>query len=214
MKRLPLRARKYAQTKLALMQTAVAWMEEKSLDEIAIKELCEAVEVSEATFYNYFPKKTDLLVYFIQLWTTETIWHIRQRSDLKGLPLIEYLFDYMAEYSQKHPRVLGEVLIFYVRKQAHPTPHTITPAERLLAYPDCHGIEDIHEESLDVIFFEHLTYATQNGQLAPTTDIPAVILSLNSFLLGTPIAAKLHDLANLAPLYRQQLAMLWAAGEK
>jgi hypothetical protein len=71
----PLRQRKYARTKLALMNAALERLKDKSLEEISVRELCEEAEVSEATFFNYFPSKTDLLVYFVQLWTIEAGWH-------------------------------------------------------------------------------------------------------------------------------------------
>lgn len=58
---LSLREKKYAKTKLALLDAATERIGEKTFDAISVKELCEQAEVSEATFFNYFPKKQDLL---------------------------------------------------------------------------------------------------------------------------------------------------------
>src|SRR5215210_4290457 len=75
-----LRERKFAKTKLALLRAAVTRLEQKRLSEITVKELCEHVQVSEATFFNYFPRKDDLLHYFTRIWTLEVLLHARQAA--------------------------------------------------------------------------------------------------------------------------------------
>lgn len=69
-----LREKKFARTKLALMRAAVARLRVKSFNDVTVKELCEEAQVSEATFFNYFPKKDDVLRYFIQIWMVEVTW--------------------------------------------------------------------------------------------------------------------------------------------
>ena len=92
-----LRERKYAQTKLALLHAAVEKMREKPLEAISVKELCDTVPVSEMTFYNYFPKKTDLLKYFIQITFIEMAWYLQYAVKNKtNLEMVEELVDFLA----------------------------------------------------------------------------------------------------------------------
>src|SRR5688572_15292458 len=85
-----LRERKFARTKLALMQAALERMRTKKLDEVPVKELCDEVQVSEATFFNYFPKKSDLLHYLIKVWTIEVAWQAKTTvGEECGLSFIE-----------------------------------------------------------------------------------------------------------------------------
>jgi AcrR family transcriptional regulator len=91
LKDLSLRERKYAQTKVNLLRTTVAKLNEKRLDEISVRELCDEVFISEATFFNYFPQKSDLLVYYIKLWSLEMQWHI-EKDGLFGFDAIEKIF--------------------------------------------------------------------------------------------------------------------------
>ena len=69
------RDRKLAQTRLALLTALRERLAERPLEEINVRELAEAADVSEATFYNHFPTKTDLAVYFVQLWSVDAGWH-------------------------------------------------------------------------------------------------------------------------------------------
>ena len=90
---LPLRQRKFARTKLGLLEAAMAAIRDRPLDEVTVRELCEAVEISPAGFFNYFPKKTDLLVYYVQLWSIEMAWHGRRLAEQRGgLAAIEEVF--------------------------------------------------------------------------------------------------------------------------
>ncbi|NLE65671.1 MAG: TetR/AcrR family transcriptional regulator, partial [Elusimicrobia bacterium] len=59
-----LREKKFVKTKVSLMQEFMKRLKSTRFSEISIKEVCETVEVSESTFYNYFPQKVDVVCYF------------------------------------------------------------------------------------------------------------------------------------------------------
>ena len=69
-----LRERKFAKTRLALAEAASLHLEAAPLENLSVKSLCERVQISEATFLNYFPKKEDLVIYLDRLWTLELNW--------------------------------------------------------------------------------------------------------------------------------------------
>ena len=71
---IPLRERKSARIKLALLDAALERMLKRPFAEITVKELCEAVEISEVTFFNYFHAKNELLRYYLRLWSVEVFW--------------------------------------------------------------------------------------------------------------------------------------------
>ena len=57
-----LREKKHAQTKLAILTEFITHLESgKPIDELSNKEICNRVNISEATFYNYFPQKKEIL---------------------------------------------------------------------------------------------------------------------------------------------------------
>ena len=69
-----LRQRKFAKTRLALAEAVTHHLEAAPFETLSVKALTERVQISEATFFNYFPKKEDLSVYLERLWTLELNW--------------------------------------------------------------------------------------------------------------------------------------------
>lgn len=62
----PRRERKKQQTKDALIHAALELFEAKGYEHTAIREITDAVDVSERTFFRYFASKEDLTLVFIQ----------------------------------------------------------------------------------------------------------------------------------------------------
>src|SRR5687767_1736079 len=107
---LPLRQRKFAQTKLGLLDAAMAAIRSRSLEEVTVRELCDRVSISEGSFFNYFPKKPDVLTYYVQLWSIEMAWHAEQLAAAAGgLAAIEEIFVLTARRVAENPSPMGEI---------------------------------------------------------------------------------------------------------
>jgi len=139
-----LRERKFARTRLALAEAATQHMQAASFETLSVKALCEKVQVSEATFFNYFPKKDDLIVYLDHLWTLELNWYGQQSAiQHSGLAVIDAMFRYTSIQIQKKPGLMGEVIAHEARARQRSADPEITRAERLLAFPDLDGIDEM-----------------------------------------------------------------------
>jgi AcrR family transcriptional regulator len=214
-KQFSLRERKFAKTKLALLQAAVARMRDKRLDEIPVKELCDEAEVSEATFFNYFPKKNDLLHYLIRVWTIEVAWQARAAvGECAGLEFIERVFEYTGRKLADHPRLMLEI-ISHMALDPHPTACTasrpeLTLVERLQAFPECEGVECMPELTLPDMFRRPLERAVECGELPRTTEIDEALLALLGIFFGLPLLLGNREPARIRPGYQKQLKVLWA----
>ena len=113
-----LRERKFAKTRLALADAASRHLEAAPFETLSVKSLCERVQISEATFFNYFPKKEDLIVYLDRLWTLELNWYGQQAMrQHQGLSVIDALFRYTSIQIQKKPGLMGEIIAHEARSR-------------------------------------------------------------------------------------------------
>jgi AcrR family transcriptional regulator len=62
----PRRERKKRQTRDALVHAALALFHSKGYEQTAVREITDAVDVSERTFFRYFASKEDLVLSFIR----------------------------------------------------------------------------------------------------------------------------------------------------
>ena len=210
-KRPSLRERKFARTRLALAEAVTHHLEVAPFENLSVKALCERVQISEATFFNYFPRKEDLIIYLDRLWTLELNWYGRQASDQQqGLAVIEALFRYTSIQIQKKPGLMGEIIAHEARARERHAGPEITPAERMLAFADLGGIETLPDDSLENLLRSSLQAAIDQGELPANTAMAAAMVALVSIFYGVPLAMQHANPAGIGAMYRQQLALLWA----
>ena len=209
--RYTLRERKFARTRLALAEIVTHHLETGSLDGLSVKALCEKAQISEATFFNYFPRKEDLVIYLDTLWSLELIRYGRQVAGQQpGLAVIEALFRHTAIQIQKKPGLMGEIIAHEARaREPAPRPE-ITAAERVMAFPDPEGIENGSGESLDLLLRTALQQAIELQELPANTAIAAAMVGLVSIFYGVPLAIQHSSPGSIGTMYRQQLEVLWA----
>lgn len=211
---LPLRARKAAQTKLALFEAMMQALPDSSFRFIRVTDLCAEVGISEPTFFSYFEKKSDLLVYAIMLWGIETHWHLRRMEPQRSArESTEWVFREMAKSTLKHRRLTAELLARQALRETPPKFIDPSLAERLLRFPGKPGIEDCPAEGIVGIFTMLIERAHKKGELPKKVDREALLLSLISILWGVPILKLWRNPRRIGPLYSQQLEMVFKAYE-
>lgn len=209
--KIPLREKKYARTKLAFAQALAESLEHKSLEDLSVKELCENTQLSEATFFNYFRKKSEVLAYIDQLWSIEMNWYGARAAETKpGLGVIDAVFGRAADKASAQPGLMGELISQQARSRDKPNHPEITIAERLIAYPELEDIATIPAGGLETILVPNIQQAVQLGELPENTLLPTVMVSLISIFYGVPLVLRQSNPASIGHMYRQQLSILWA----
>lgn len=208
--KLSLRERKFARTKLGLLRAALERIEHRPLDEISVKELCAAAEVSEATFFNYFPKKADVLTYYLQLWSLEIAWQLASAdAPVAGLAAIAEIFRLAARKIQEQPGAMGEVIAFQARSRSRQRPSEPGRAERLLAFPQLAGIDKFSTTGMDQLLSQHLQYAIEQGELPANTHVRSAMIGLIAIFYGVPLGLAQSSPQSIASAYQYQLNVLW-----
>jgi len=207
---LPLRERKYAATKAALTRAVAVRLKQLSLEEIAVKEICAEAQVSEATFFNYFPTKAAVVGYRVQLWSIEAQWAMAQclAAGDPHLKAVRVMFDTAARGEETTPGIMREVLIYQARHALEFPP--LTRAEYALHFPEKVGIDVIQADGLREMLAAQLIAARAAGELAPQLDLEAFMVTLMSVFFLTPILLESRKSGSIRDAYRRQLDILLA----
>lgn len=207
---LPLRERKYAKTKSDLMKAVVARLESLALEEVNVKDVCNEVQVSETTFFNYFSSKDEVIIYYVQLWSIDAQWSMQQCLKAGGthLDAIRVLFDRTAHSEAQSPGVMGAVVAYHAQTRSKVQYAPLTRSEYALHFPDMSGIDEIEGTGVDILISEQLRAAQQNQELSSELDLYALGLSLMSIFFMTPVMLGFRKGGNLREAYNKQLTQL------
>jgi len=209
-----LRDLKYAQARLTLLHAFLDDLAVTPVDEIRIKDLCKKAEVSEPSFYNYFPRKDDLFLYFISLWSVDVQLHIRHRipAENPGIQTIREIFRYSAERISTSSRIMKEILSYQARTDTSLRIQEIRPvtdAEKSLAFGAADDLYSLPDQGLKPLLTEHITAAVKNGELPCSTGIPEFTLLTASVFFGVPVIVLHQDAENLNRYYQMCLNILF-----
>lgn len=206
-----LRRRKTARTRLNLARSLSQALSEKDLSTVSVRDLCREAEISEATFFNYFPRKQDLMGYVASLWLLELGWHVQAAADKgRGLQVVEQLFAHSAKTCVRQPGVFRELLIWVAQGGTPASVGQLDALERRLVFPALENIEHVPLQGVDVWMLPQLQAAIEQKVLPENTLLPTLLHSLLSILFGVPLTLLAVDPARVAGMYRQQLSILWA----
>lgn len=205
----PLRERKHAKTKVALTMAFVERLKSVRFEDISIKEVCDSVDVSEATFYNYFPAKIDLIYYYQQLIVLNTMWETHKEARIDSpLHRIDVFFDVLTK-QVNHPYLFYELVSILVGQKVRPQNVNISLAEKSYAFPKSKGIKDISVMSLEDFFYNNLKAAVQHGELPRDVNLSDIMIFLLTIIIGVPLAISYDDFNTLGSQYKKQLFFLW-----
>lgn len=207
-----LRKKKCVKTKIALARAFQERLKSMRFSDISIKEICSAVEISEGTFFNYFPNKLDLARYIQKILLLKIAWEVRQKeSKLDALRMVEYVFDRMAA-EMGDPFLFYEIISLYtVEKIKFKEGKVLDRVEKYFAFPECDGIENVKVVSVESLLLELIIKAQEGGLVSQKIAATNILNNLMAILVGVPLTIKMEDFSNLDKLYRNQLMLLWKA---
>lgn len=201
---LPLRERKAAQTRLAVLDALLPKLRERCFDDVPVKELCREVGISEPTFFNHFATKGEVLFYFINLWCAAT-----HASFAKGAPKasgvarLYAFYESVAKAMRKHPGVMPEIIGHTVRVRHAPPQLELSVAELRLGFARLPAVTPMKPPTVTMILAEAFELAVATGELPAETDLAAATRTAMALFFGVPAAEPRASLVGAS--YRQSL---------
>ncbi|MFA5362412.1 MAG: TetR/AcrR family transcriptional regulator [Candidatus Omnitrophota bacterium] len=205
-----LRERKHAKMKLAIMSVFVGCLEKSRFEDISIREICRRIDISEGTFFNYFPEKIDIINYYMHLRFLAVIWKARNDvpRGLGGLALIDAVFQRITE-ELNNPNAFYQMISVLLIQKTRPKEVSIPDIEKRIAFPNYEGIENIASTRIEDFLEQCLKEAAGKGDLPRDVKIDDVLVSLMAILGGTLLAIKFVDIEDREYHYERQLKLLW-----
>ena len=209
-----LREKKFAKTKVSLMQEFMKRLKSTRFAEISIKEVCESVEVSEGTFYNYFPQKVDVVYYFKNFVSVKIAWEInRKQKELSPWQLINHVFE-LISIEMQPPYLFYEMISIFTGEQRKPEAMILCALEKEYAYPDCEGIGDVEIGDIEDLFLALIKKSQDQHEINGDIDAKQLLLLLMTVMIGVPLAIDINDFKNINEHYQNQLLLLGKAIEE
>jgi len=205
-----LREINYARSRIAVFWAFLNAIQKTSIENIRITDLCRAAEISEPSFYNYFPRKDDLFLYFISMWSLDV--QLQTKGKKPGMQTIQEVFSYTAEKSSRFRNLLPEIIAYQARTDIRERIKEIKPAsnaEKMLIFGRVEGLEQLPAQGLGPILEANINAALAQGELNPEIDSSVYTLMLASFFFGIPVLARQYPPGNLSKFFSMALnAML------
>lgn len=207
---LPQRQKKFARTKIALLNALLDALDTREFSSITIKELTQQAEVSEPTFFNYFDSKQDMLVYIIQMWTIQMQDLARkcQAESHSFLETIKAIFVESGKEISEHPQILLEVIAFQASRTTAKA-YEISAAEKWLFFEEIEGVEALEGIGLESIFPVLIAQAKAAGELDASVDEGLLFLTLSSLFFGTSLLVLKQDAKRLPALFEAELDLIF-----
>lgn len=208
--KLGLREKKSTLTRLGLLDALIARLSKSRLEDISTHDLARDVGISDASFFNYFPAKTDLIGYFIQLWSVEAAWHSRAAASRGASAAIEAIFTTTARRVRRCPRLMLEVTVFQARQSKKGARLAeLSLAECLLRFPKLPGVEAFRKVSgFGEVISPALEQAKREGLLPKHANTEATVLAFALIFFGVPLALGPDAGLRLEKTYLTQVGLL------
>lgn len=203
---LSLREIKKARTKKTIYEAFLELMGEKMFHEVMLEDICRQAEVSRVTFFKFFPKKEDLLVYFMRIWLTERIIELETEQQ-QGFAAVRHLLRKVAEQSERMPGILPSLISLLAELKMHPRLQEMSEAEVRLFFPDhvelASRVPDLHD-----LFRRAMEEAARQGTLREDITIEQAVKILFTIFYGSYLTAQQFSSPDILGFYELHLQLL------
>lgn len=197
-----------ARAKLALYESALTLMENKMFHEVMLEDICRKAEVSRVTFFKFFPKKEDLLVYFMRVWLTERIIEIAAARK-RGFAAIRHLLAKVANMAVDRPGLLPSLISFLAEMNMHPAMPELSEAEVRLLFPEHVEAGRATPDMLD-LYERCMEEAREDGTLRPDISMDTAVKALFTIFYGAYLTAQQFGSEDISGFYEAHLQLLEA----
>jgi AcrR family transcriptional regulator len=208
---LPLREVKYAKTKLEIYKAFIKKLDSTSFDSISLDDFCREIGVSRRAFFNYFPYKSYILLYMVQISIIEiAIYTYQKHGKTAGLELVYTGFDEFGKRVIQYPDIIFEAFSCLYKQGTDLSKFLkLTRAEEVLWNLDTSILNEVPTLGFRELTITAINNAVLLKELPEGIKFETVEMALNSILFGIPLSLKNVGLKKLCEVYKEQLDILF-----
>jgi AcrR family transcriptional regulator len=202
-----LRAKKAAKLKLAILQATIDLIRDGGFKELHISDLCNRTSISKVTLFKYFPKKEDILLYYMRIWTFHLAVDL-QTNKKKGVAGVYYIVDNLSESYERHPGLALSFLGHLANTRIIQKPFPVKEEERRMLYPNEADIGDIEIKSMEQLLENFLLEAILSQEITKSGNPKDFAYSIVSILYGTLLTAHIHRIRPSKLYFRRNVDLV------
>jgi AcrR family transcriptional regulator len=196
-----------AQIKYKTLEYVLNESKRRNFEDIQVVEICRYVGISKVTFFKYFTRKEDLLLYYKSIFTLKLIILLTKKGE-EGMAALSIIVQQFAqEYTTRPSMILG-LIHYFTNSVKYVSPMRVKLAERALFFPEAETLsyemisfdELVEQQTLDVVFKKQSTLSANSRQLSE------VFLST---LYGAILLCRMKNSDNPSPFLFQVLGTVF-----
>lgn len=203
---IPLRELKKAKNKIALYEAALSLMKDRMFSQVMLEDICKRAEISKVTFFKFYQRKEDLLIYFMRIWLTERMIEIDQEGK-KGFQAFRHLLTQVAKEHQVRPGMMPSLISFLAEQNMQPCMPELSQAEVSLLFP---GHEEAGSRSPNMyeLFQQFMKDEAQAGRLNKALTLEQAVQICFTTFYGAFLTAQLYNSTEISRFYETHLGLL------
>lgn len=203
---IPLRELKKAKSKIALYEAGLLFTQDRMFKDVLLDDICRTAGISRVTFFKFFGKKEDLLVYYMRVWLTRRIIEIDQQR-LRGFDAMRLILQQIADDTRANEGIMPSLIAFLSEMNMHCSMPKLSEAEVALLFP---GQEEMGAESPDMfaLFSRCMDEAREDGALKPEIETQAAVPFLISTFYGSFLTSRLYGSKDVMSFYENHLKLI------
>lgn len=189
-----------------LLDQLLMKLQKLPLEDVNIRHLYGSAKISEPAFYNYFPRKDDLLPFFIRLWSLEQALYLRDNKP--GIKSITAMFQHAAQSACSAPVLYKEVMAYQMRTNTAVRVNLVTaptPAEKQLHFGRIDGLDNIPDYGLGPILVSQIAIAIKYKEISEKADQDAVA----AVFFGMPAILNPEQFSKLNQMYQNSVKLIF-----
>ncbi|BFH64935.1 MULTISPECIES: TetR/AcrR family transcriptional regulator [Paenibacillus] len=203
---IPLRELKKAKTKIALYEAGISFTHDRMFKDVLLDDICRMAGISRVTFFKFFGKKEDLLVYYMRVWLTYRIIEI-ERQRLRGFEALRSVLRSLAENARTNKGIMPSLIAFLSEMDMHCKMPELSRAEVMLLFP---GDEEAGSKcpNMFALFKTCMEEAYEDGTLKPGIEPEDAVPFLISTFYGGFLTSRLYGSKDVMSFYENHLRLI------